>query len=720
MAGNQYGGQTPDQMNAALAAGGFSYRVPTQVASAPPGVAPTGDLAFPDAPQESLSMGPPVDDSLAFPNAPMVEPASGTDLVPPGSLGAQLYQHNQSAYQLQEPAVAPAVAVSGGPGALAQQPQSIQSVNPFQLRQPQIQRPGIGMPSGPYGRMAKEAGASAASELEQQDAALLQGDIAGAGREQALADQAEGSAETAAAAERVYGRMGDAERNLAAQNEAAARAQSAAADQRIRDIDQDSQDIEKFEVKDRRTSGQRAMSAIAIGLGELGAGISRAFGVGGQQNTALQIVNQQMDRDLDEQRAVLDNKKTALGAKQTALGLARQRYQDEGEARQFARVLQLSAFEKELEAAKAKGMGKDAMTVADGQIAALQQQRSELYANLHGSRYEKNVADKQQLEILGIKDQQAKAAAAAKAAAKAQENGYAFLGTNVQVANPEAFSAWSAQTKETEKEKMRKAIQGHAQYTSALQKMLSLKEQYGSEGRLWPTEISARYDALREQAINGANEMKDGNMLGDKEYARYNEGIPPAGDFAHSAVPKIQGLLEAADDKINATLGSIGARSVRHETLVRKGAAGGPAPTPSGSSEQPAPAPRMRQAAAPGQVVLSDAEEAKFQQDMQSGEGYRQWREQFAQKNGGAPVLDDPDYDYRAAWKAGIRPEPYGHDGGAYHWASAANGKMLKGKNHPTAWMEHFMQATGKDPNDLGIKSEADGKRYLAAHKGKK
>lgn len=126
------------------------------------------------------------------------------------------------------------------------------------------------------------------------------------------------------------------------------------------------------------------------------------------------------------------------------------------------------------------------------------------------------------------------------------------------------------------------------------------------------------------------------------------------------------------------------------------------------------PAPRVRTTAAPGQVLLDDSEEAQFQHDLQFGDGYRQWREQFTTKHGGPPVLDDPDYDYRAAWKAGIRPAPYKHDGGAYHWASSAEGKMLKGENHPTAWMEHFMEATGKDPNDLGIKSKEEGEAYLA------
>lgn len=112
---------------------------------------------------------------------------------------------------------------------------------------------------------------------------------------------------------------------------------------------------------------------------------------------------------------------------------------------------------------------------------------------------------------------------------------------------------------------------------------------------------------------------------------------------------------------------------------------------------------------------LTPQEEAQFQNDIRNGEGYRQWYEQFKQKNGGAPNIEDPDYDYRAAWKAGIRPAPYEHDNGAYHWASSTGeGQMLKSENHPTAWMEQFMQQTGKDPNDVGVKSPEEAKAYLA------
>jgi hypothetical protein len=105
---------------------------------------------------------------------------------------------------------------------------------------------------------------------------------------------------------------------------------------------------------------------------------------------------------------------------------------------------------------------------------------------------------------------------------------------------------------------------------------------------------------------------------------------------------------------------------------------------------------------------LTPDEEAKFQQWVRA----TGWHKEFKTRYGGDPNLDDPEYDYRAAYKAGLYPTRYEHDKGAYHWPSVTpQGGMLKGKNHPTAWMEGFMQETGVDPNAVGATKE-DWDRY--------
>ncbi len=91
-------------------------------------------------------------------------------------------------------------------------------------------------------------------------------------------------------------------------------------------------------------------------------------------------------------------------------------------------------------------------------------------------------------------------------------------------------------------------------------------------------------------------------------------------------------------------------------------------------------------------------DEQKFLQTVQT----HPWYNQFVQDYGEAPDLNSPDYNYRAAYKFGVLPELYPYDN-RYHWSSVTpQGQSLKATNHPTAWMEDYMQVTGRDPHEPG------------------
>lgn len=95
------------------------------------------------------------------------------------------------------------------------------------------------------------------------------------------------------------------------------------------------------------------------------------------------------------------------------------------------------------------------------------------------------------------------------------------------------------------------------------------------------------------------------------------------------------------------------------------------------------------------------------------------WYQEFQQNYGERPNPNDPMYDYRAAWRAGITPQRYEYDGGRYHWPSTTeDGAPLKAENHPTMWMQKFMTRTGQDPNALGLKSPAEAEAWLRANGG--
>jgi hypothetical protein len=96
---------------------------------------------------------------------------------------------------------------------------------------------------------------------------------------------------------------------------------------------------------------------------------------------------------------------------------------------------------------------------------------------------------------------------------------------------------------------------------------------------------------------------------------------------------------------------------------------------------------------------LSKAEEAAFQRDIRR----TKWFQQFSKKYGEPPNLNDPGYNYRAAWKAGLRPQDVKDDPEMQHWSSVTpSGESLKSRSHPTAWKEDYVQLTGRDPSEPG------------------
>lgn len=88
-------------------------------------------------------------------------------------------------------------------------------------------------------------------------------------------------------------------------------------------------------------------------------------------------------------------------------------------------------------------------------------------------------------------------------------------------------------------------------------------------------------------------------------------------------------------------------------------------------------------------------QEAQFQKGIRATPWYGEFQKQF----GEAPNLNAPEYNYRAAWQAGVRPQADPYDRNTQHWPSVSpEGYSLKATAHPTAWMEDYMQLTGRHP----------------------
>jgi len=94
------------------------------------------------------------------------------------------------------------------------------------------------------------------------------------------------------------------------------------------------------------------------------------------------------------------------------------------------------------------------------------------------------------------------------------------------------------------------------------------------------------------------------------------------------------------------------------------------------------------------------------------------WFDEFVKEYGEEPDLNTKDYDYRAAWKAGVQPERDPYDNNRFHWPSSLpGGKMLKSAEHPTAWKEYFMRDTGVNPDSLNLKTPEDAAKFLKNRK---
>lgn len=118
-----------------------------------------------------------------------------------------------------------------------------------------------------------------------------------------------------------------------------------------------------------------------------------------------------------------------------------------------------------------------------------------------------------------------------------------------------------------------------------------------------------------------------------------------------------------------------------------------------------------------GLMNWSPEREKEFRTAMEFGPGYKDWRASFQRRFGEQPNLDDPMYNYRAAWQAGAVPTPYENDQGFPHWPSSAERAPfaepipLKSKDHPTAWMETFMRQYGVDPYQASSEQLGDAQK---------
>lgn len=110
---------------------------------------------------------------------------------------------------------------------------------------------------------------------------------------------------------------------------------------------------------------------------------------------------------------------------------------------------------------------------------------------------------------------------------------------------------------------------------------------------------------------------------------------------------------------------------------------------------------------------LPPGQEQQFQTFMAFDPSVRQWRNSFQNRYGEPPQIEGGDYDYRAAYAAGARPQVVPGDT-VPHWSSVG-----KAADHPTMWKQEFMTQFGADPDTQGMQFTPEMQQFLQAKIGR-
>jgi len=212
-------------------------------------------------------------------------------------------------------------------GAPAAQPQP--SGQPLRIRAPQPSLDALMVPQGYSPTLVEElAGGTPGSRSMDRREALI-------GREADLLAQRANAAAAAAEAERD---AIDASASRALEIEQDRRSAMSDAQQRFQRSVDALGAMREDPARLLRSAAGGVSAAIAIGLGAAGAALA-----GGGENTALSIVQRNIDRDIAAQRTDIQTAGTAAEAQRSVLGMMRQEFSDQNAAEMAARSAMLAA-----------------------------------------------------------------------------------------------------------------------------------------------------------------------------------------------------------------------------------------------------------------------------------------------------------------------------------------------------------------------------------------
>lgn len=352
--------------------------------------------------------------------------------------------------------------------------------------------------------------------------------------------------------------------------------------------------MREFVPKDRRSTAQKVVGALAVVFSGLADQANLVAGLNVGQNiqtnrmdAMMSLVQRGIDRDLEQQQAMMDNAKTAHAALGTELGQLNAKFGGDVDTLSIAKAMKYEQAATEIEALKSRGLGAEQQPLADEAIGRLRMESESLLAGVDRERYASLRNEEQRLKMIrahqlaGPKPISAKEAlqlqgmalANEKARRELDQGNQVFIGKDVQITDANAYGAWVAsKPSAAEQEKLRAGVQGYAQLRSALSNLRALKEKYGSEGRLNPFGDNTAGEEMnqeRDRVVAALNMMKDGSVMQEAEYKRAMQQVPGAGDFTTGALPKLDAIEASVRGQAQSKLQQIGATVVTPSDLTR-------------------------------------------------------------------------------------------------------------------------------------------------------
>lgn len=227
-------------------------------------------------------------------------------------------------------------------------------------------------PATPAARVDRRDPYAAAMQAVEQQSAIRADAQRGAAEARERAGQAEADA---------VGRLRDEIGESSARQQARAKDFREYRDRQLAEYSKLSEEAARMSARDRRTRGQKAMGALAVGIGNIADGLHSAgatyAGVSSSSNYAQQIddaVNTAVERDLEEQREAIRNAKDRAANALVELGLARDFFQDDATAdawaaqalrEQYGLELQQQAATLNSEVARQEGIAVGAQITQD-------------------------------------------------------------------------------------------------------------------------------------------------------------------------------------------------------------------------------------------------------------------------------------------------------------------------------------------------------------------